>query len=517
MPDSTASLTVETIVANLKAFMDAASKLHREDYPTNRDYYYGGKQALRHISKHRREEDAEWVQRRARLIGVNVCGVIVDKLVSAQYGTAATRSFDNDALADEFAEAVPADVLHRSRIDTARQRAIDGVAILHLYWDAEAERVAWKHELPEHFFPIVMGDYDRIDAVIIDRSGRAGSGGRIRYFADDTYPDKAQGQYNPAAGDRPADTTTTQLEGTRIIEVYTPTESAVVKVTIGSKGAIDRAKVVEQEAGVEQIEFGCLPFMLWNGKRLVGDLFGSSAIHGVTEINAAVNRELSNLDQIIDVQTFSLLVIQGSIPNLPTDAKGFPRLDVGTDSFLMLDEQGKVYYADPNPKISETLEVINALVELAMSAGRVPMVVVQPQQAHAESGISRQIQFLPLIDLITELETLDLRSEREFAARALLIQRRMSGQAEMTLAAVEEAMAGFKVDWSENFYPTDEATRLEVYQMRRDLDLESRRQQVKRENPDLDDEAIDLLIEEIDAEKDAEAERSTFDMAPAEE
>ena len=502
--------------------MERASRLHREDYEVNRDFYYGGPDALKHLEKHPREDDAKWAIRRRRLVGVNVCAVIVDKIVSAEYGYPATRDFGTggDVLADEFAEIAPQACLHRSRIDTARQRAIDGVAVIHLYWDAEASKVAWKHERPEHVFPVVAGDYDKIDAIIVDRSARAGKGGQIRYLDDATYPDEVSGKYNPRTGDRPADPSVSPAESPkqRLIEVYTHDEAAVVKVTLGTNGKIDAAERVEPaDDAPELTQFGCLPFVFFHGKRLVGDLLGCSTIRGVTELNAAINREVCNLDEIIGLQTFSLLVLKGDIPNLPVDEKGFPRLDLGKQSFVMVGSDGDVFYADPNPKIAEALDTIIKLIEMSMAAGRVPMVVAMPQQDHAESGVSRQIQFLPLIDLITELETYDALSEREFVCKALLIGRRMAGGGggATTYEQVDAELEEFRVDWSENFYPTDETSKLEVYQLRRDLDLESRRAQLKRENPDLDDVAIDALIEEIDDEKEADVAATAFQFADA--
>jgi len=209
------------------------------------------------------------------------------------------------------------------------------------------------------------------------------------------------------------------------------------------------------------------------------------------------------------MQTFSLLVIQGNLSSLPVDERGMPRIEVSEKAFLHLDSEGKVYYADPNPKIKETIEVIAQLVEWAFACGRIPLAVVQPQQAHAESGIARQIQFLPLIDMVTELTTYDEQSEREFAAKVLTVAREAKG-AQPSFKDVLDEIAGFTMTWSENFYPTDEETKLNVYDQRRELRLESRLQQLAREHPELDEAELKVLADEIDAEEDARVEKAAF-------
>ncbi|HUU33627.1 MAG TPA: hypothetical protein VMW48_06160, partial [Vicinamibacterales bacterium] len=490
---------------NFNQFVEAAARLHHENYPVARDFYDGGPAALKHITKHDREEDDHWALRRTRLAGVGLTGVVVDKIVTAEYGEAAARSFgENEALGDEFAAAIDTRRLHPSRVLTARQRAVDGCAVLNLYWDEASGRVRWKHELPEHVLPIVLDDWERLDAVIIDRRRNATAGGGTAVSTA-----RGGGRIDEGGGARllPAATDLTYE-----VEVYTPTESGRLQVNRkAGEAKFTGATVVARDDGADELRsYGCIPLVFFNGRRLVGDVLGKSLTRGVVELNRAANEAISTVGEVVRIQGFSLLVIQGALQNVPTDEHGRSRLSLGEASFVNIDAEGKVYFADPNPKIADALAYIAALVEWALATGRVPTAVVQPQQAHAESAASRSIQFLPLIDLINELETFDAESEFDFAAKALTIARRVGAGKAVDEQQVRDELADFKVDFSEDFYPVDDESKYQVYTMRRELALEGRTGQLRREHPDLDDDALAALAEEIDADEAKRAETSAF-------
>lgn len=500
-------LDADAVAADYEALKRDGAALHHEDYQVNRDFYKGGRDALAYLTKHDRETAEAWGRRSERLVGANVIRPIVDKIASAEYGEPAKRTFgkgdEGAALAEEFDAAVSARLLHTSRSLTARQRGIDGTAILHLYWDDVAKVIRWKHEKPEDVCPVILDDWERLDAVIVDRG--AATARRVLYFFDDTYPDQGKGAYQPSQGDRPAMSQGADEPERRIVEVYTPMDFGVYVVARGDRGWEKERRLDDPS---KSIPYGCIPFVFFNGQRLVGDFFGYSQERGLVELNKAINHGLSSLAEVINMQAFSLLVIQGAT-NLPTDEKGRPTVGIGSSTFLNVDAEGRVYFADPSPKIAECIQHIDRMVELAFECGRVPLSVVQPQQSHAESAAARQLQFLPLIDVVKELQTYDALSEFQFAARALLIARRMAGGAD-DLAGVEEELAGFGVQYSENYYPMDEPTKLEIYQTRRDLGLEGRSDQLGQEHPDLDAEEIAELADRIDEEQNQAERQGAF-------
>jgi hypothetical protein len=323
--------------------------------------------------------------------------------------------------------------------------------------------VRLKHILPEHVFPVVTDDAERLDAVIIDRE------------------DVAQ---RPSAVDPQPRAAVPHGLAPHRVEIYTPDDIAIY----------EDGQRVNQPIG-----YGVLPFVLFRGRRLVGDVFGHSMLRGIAQLNHALNESINNVLEILRFQAFSLLVIQGGLHGLPVDAEGRPKLAIGEAGFLNIDAEGRVYFADPNPKIGEVLAVIDRLIAMMYETGSVPVAVVQPQQSHAESAASRQVQFLPLVDLVEELITFDLESERELIEKALLIDAtHRSGPT--TLDEVRERAGKVEVTFPRNFLPVDEAARFELAQARREAGLATRRMILREAHPELSEEELDALAAAIDRE-----------------
>jgi len=308
-----------------------------------------------------------------------------------------------------------------------------------------------KHILPEHFFPIVLDDHERLDAVIVDR------------------------------GD--VSTTTTRTTTGRV-EIYTPDDIAIYE---------DGVRINEP------MGYGALPFVVFNGRRLVGDVFGHSMLRGIAELNHALNESLNNVLEILRFQAFSLLVIQGGMQGLPTDADGRPKLAIGEAGFLNIDSDGRVYFADPNPKIGEVLAVIERMIGMMYETGSVPVAVVQPQQSHAESAASRQIQFMPLVDLVEELITHDSESERDLIEKALLVDAtHRSGP--IALDEVRDRLGRVDIEFPRTFLPVDDAARFELLRAKRDAGLLTRRMMLAAEHPEMSEEELGALEAEIEEE-----------------
>jgi len=408
------SLTPNQIFSDLDSVKRDSSRLHHENYPLYRDFYRGGNLPLDYLRRNSRESRKHWAERRTRLVAINYCAPIVDKIVRSEYSRRVARQVESADAQAALDSIIRTNALHTFQLRTARQRAIDGACIVQLFWDPASASVRLKHVLPEHFFPICLSDHERIDAVIIDRSARL------------------DGATGPTAGGP--------------VEIYTPSE---VGVFHQGRRINDPAESAAPEAS-----YGVLPFVIFNGKRLVGDVFGASLLRGIAELNHAVNEALNNVLEILRFQAFSLLVIQGALDSMPTDEEGRPRLAISESGFLNVDENGRVYFVDPNPKISEVLAVLEALIRMMFETGSVPVAAAQPQQSHPESATARSIQFMPLIDLVTELQTFDRDSEAELIEKALLIQSVHVGQ--------PGNPGAIDVTFSRNFLPADDAARLQM-------------------------------------------------------
>jgi len=407
-------ITVNEIYDELEAFEGEARALHHENYLLYRDFYRGGELPLNYIRRNPRESRKHWANRCARLVAVNYCAPIVDKTVRAEYSRRVARNVESTEAQDLLRRVAGKNALHTFQLRTARQRAIDGTCIVQLYWDDRAGTVRLRHVLPEHCYPVCVSDHERIDAVIIDRGGV----GRNSYGAD-----------------LPA----------RRVEIYTPNEV----------GVFDGGRRLNEPADggpeVREANYGMLPFVVFNGQRLVGDVFGTSLLRGIAELNHAINQGLNDVLEILHFQAFSLLVIQGALDSLPVDEDGRPRLSISESGFLNIDENGRVYFVDPNPKISEILEVLEALIRMMFETGSVPVAAARPQQSHAESAASRQVQFMPLIDLVMELQTFDRESEEEMIEKIMRIHSVHTG-AEVKPGKID-------VRFPRSFLPADEEVR----------------------------------------------------------
>jgi len=501
------NLTTESIWNDLAAWKREARALHHEPYELYRDFYIGGDRPLRYIKKNSRESDEHWLERLGRLVGANYCAPIVNKPVQAEYGGRVRRTVGDAELQARLDAIARANALHTFQLKTARQRAIDGCAIVQVYWapptsplpwgegrvrvpetgagaaaqhphpgplpegEGELGRLRLKHVLPEHFFPIVLDGHERLDAAIIDR-GTAGSPSRVLSGQD------TAGQASSATPGR--------------VEIYTPEDIAFYE---------DGVRVNEP------MGYGALPFVVFNGRRLVGDVFGHSMLRGIAELNHALNESLNNVLEILRFQAFSLLVIQGGMQGLPTDADGRPKLAIGEAGFLNIDSEGHVYFADPNPKIGEVLAVIERMIGMMYETGSVPVAVVQPQQSHAESAASRQIQFMPLVDLVEELITFDLESERDLIEKALLVDAtHRSGP--IGLDEVRDRLGRVDIEFPRTFLPVDDAARFELLRAKREAGLLTHRMLLAAEHPELSEEELEGLIAEIEGEEEETANRA---------
>jgi len=473
-------LTTESIWADLAAWKREARALHHEPYALYRDFYTGGDRPLAYIRKNSRESDEHWLERLGRLVGANYCAPIVNKPVQAEYGGRVRRSVADPALQARLDALARANALHTFQLQTARQRAIDGTAIVQVFWDPSIMSIVsivdrmdkmdamggggvrLKHILPEHFYPIVLDDCARLDAVIIDRGGTVGG-------------------VSPRRVTRDGDVAPTTAAPHRV-EIYTPDDIAVYE---------DGVRVNPP------MGYGALPFVVFNGRRLVGEVFGASMLRGIAELNHALNESLNNVLEILRFQAFSLLVIQGGLHGLPLDADGRPRLAVGEAGFLNIDAEGRVYFADPNPKIGEVLAVMDRLIAMMYETGSIPMAVVQPQQSHAESAAARQVQFMPLVDLVEELITFDLESERELIEKALLVDAtHRAGPA--APGEVRRRLGRVEVEFPRRFLPVDEAARFELLRARREAGLLTRRMMLAAEHPEMSERELDGLEAQLE-------------------
>lgn len=502
-------ISPEEVHADLADFLESAALCHHEDYLIMRDFYLGAEHALRHINKHQREDWHSWELRRKRLVGANYCAPIVDKIARSEYGFDVVRNLHDDGLQARWDAIARANRAGTFQLLTARQRAIDGTCIVQMYWDEDRKRTCWRHVQPENFFPIVLpGDnYDEVSAVVILRDTTAQDiGGTHRLRDTEGSGDEGNQNINTERGDRVLRSLGRDDVGKEHrVEIYTPEAIAVWEGN--QRVGTSALKPWEHVAS-----YGTLPFVVFNGKTLVGDVFGYSFARGIVELNHFINRHLSNLSQIIDYQAFSLLVVNGGITGLSANDLEQINLNLNYNKFLVTGEGGDAKYVNPQPRIQEIVDVINKTIEMMFEVGNVPLAAVKPQQSHEESGISRQVQWMPLRDLVEELHTQDRWAERDLIAKSLHIDAVHRGDAG-TFESMEERLVQAEIAYPKRYLPVDRATDVEVYTMRHEAGLEGRKERMAEEHPEMDEPEIEAKMREIDDEKEQE---DTIFAGPAE-
>ncbi len=129
--------------------------------------------------------------------------------------------------------------------------------------------------------------------------------------------------------------------------------------------------------------------------------------------------------------------------------------------------------------------------------GSVPIAVVQPQQSHAESAASRQIQFMPLLDLVEELITFDLDSERDLVEKMLLVDT-VHRVGPVGLEELRRRVGRVEIVFPRTYLPIDEAARFELLRAKRDAGLLTRRMLLAAEHPEMSEGELEGLEAELE-------------------
>jgi len=469
-PESFNQTTIGGVIGTGISFLDIPNKGDRIlgdprarplPFAFYRDMYRGGPTATDWIRKYEQETEDSWHERRQRLFPVNYTQQVVNKLVESEYGRPLIFEFlEKDDSPEQQAYDAWKKILNINsvRISQARQRAIDGHSILQVLWDEEKGQVRLKKILPEHWFPILGDTFEDIEAVIIEKPKR-------RF-----------------------DRESNAFQNITRTEVYTQDDIGIWEADI------------RLDPPNNQVKLGFLPFVVWQGTRLTGFPLGDSLVRSAAELNHAVNIVANNIAEMIRYQGFSLLVIQGEVGGLEIDPKtGRATLRLSERAFLnVAADGGAASFETPNPKISESLEVLDKWTRYMFETSAIPLAAISPQQGHVESGVSRQISFQPLVEKVNELWT-----EDEFVERKLF--RKM-----MATHNAFQTSEGAKLDLEVKFnikepqgavMPIDETTKLSNTILSQDSGYITQEDALIRLNPFLTGKEIDMKLAELEKEK----------------
>jgi hypothetical protein len=166
------------------------------------------------------------------------------------------------------------------------------------------------------------------------------------------------------------------------------------------------------------------------------------------------------------------------------------RIAMGQDKALVLPEGANFNYASPNSNINGMIESTRYMVDSIAQANNVRINWTNNAQ---ESGLSKKMSEIDLMDA--------LRSDVE------QIYRPFEQEQFKIASRICEVSGGinlgdqFSVDFAEREVPMSQSEEIQYYTWAFANELETRKSYLRKKNPDLLDEEIDNMLEELDSEQ----------------
>ena len=173
------------------------------------------------------------------------------------------------------------------------------------------------------------------------------------------------------------------------------------------------------------------------------------------------------------------------------------RINFGQDKALVLPEGANFQYATPNANVQAMIESTKYMVDSIAQANNVRINWADKSQ---ESGLSKKMSQLDLQDA--------LRSDTE------QIYRRFEKQQFEIANRICEVSGGinlgdqFSIDFAEREVPMSTDEEIKYYDWAFKNDLETRQSYLRKKNPDLQEEEIQGIVEQIDEEQPQQADET---------
>jgi len=243
---------------------------------------------------------------------------------------------------------------------------------------------------------------------------------------------------------------------------------------ISSKGKI--TSVVEGDLNpfgdVIPINFGHRSFMTRD--------FMRAGAEDIIDANRSINIMLTEMALSSRFQ-----LGQPTISGIDTEA----RIQFGQDKALILPEGASFNYVTPNANIGAMKESIKFLIDSVSQANNVKMNWTSGQ---AESGLSKKMSQLDLMD--------SLRSDVEQIYRPFEREQFKIAQRVLEVSGGINISDEFSVDFQERSAPMSQDEELKYYEWAFQNNLESRQSYLRKKNPDLKEEEILDIVQQIDEE-----------------
>jgi hypothetical protein len=173
------------------------------------------------------------------------------------------------------------------------------------------------------------------------------------------------------------------------------------------------------------------------------------------------------------------------------------RISMGQDKALVLPEGANFNYATPNANVQAMIESTKYMVDSIAQANNVRINWTDKGQ---ESGLSKKMSQLDLMDA--------LRSDVEQIYRPFEKQQFQIAKRICEVSGGINLGDQFSIDFAEREVPMSTDEEIKYYSWAFQNDLETRQSYLRKKNPDLQEEEITAIVEQIDQERPQEADET---------
>ena len=177
------------------------------------------------------------------------------------------------------------------------------------------------------------------------------------------------------------------------------------------------------------------------------------------------------------------------------------RINFGQDKALVLPEGANFQYATPNANVQAMIESTKYMVDSIAQANNVRINWADKSQ---ESGLSKKMSQLDLQDA--------LRSDTEQIYRPFEKQQFQIAQRICEVSGGINLGDQFSIDFAEREVPMSTDEEIKYYDWAFKNDLETRQSYLRKKNPDLQEEEIQGIVEQIDKEQPQTQEETLVDQ-----
>ena len=177
------------------------------------------------------------------------------------------------------------------------------------------------------------------------------------------------------------------------------------------------------------------------------------------------------------------------------------RITMGQDKALVLPEGADFQYRTPNANVQAMIESTKYMVDSIAQANNVRINWADKSQ---ESGLSKKMSQLDLMDA--------LRSDTEQIYRPFEKEQFRIAKRICEVSGGINLGDQFSIDFAEREVPMSTDEEIKYYSWAFQNDLETRQSYLRKKNPDLQEQEIQAIVEQIDAEQPQAQEETLIDQ-----